>query len=766
MRKSKKIFNIFMVMISLVCCLGMFTACKKKDDDKKPTAIAIAASMIELEYDTVVYDRLAKEPTVVLKSGETTIAATEYTIAYEDNVNVGTAKVTVAAKEGSTVVSGSASKEFTITVAELPAIAEIPYAVYSGDAQVPNVSISGLLSTDYDIAWEYKALDANDTAYAELNKATNNFVETGHYRVTATGKGNYQGTKTAVYSIYNPFGTISLNANEATYDGNSHTPVASVDSLTEGVDYEIAYAYKAPGATDFVTYTIGEGKESDAFVNAGEYRVIAKGLGIYGGEKYATFTIHAIDLPAATMSSGVSYDGTSKTPSYAVGGLTENQQYTTAWLYRTFDGEFTEYNLNQHASLNFISAGEYKLVVTGVGNYKGTQEIVYTISRANITATVSKENYTFNGDKGKLNISLGGVTETPTCVYYYRAGTHTTIGEASQWAEYSLELNLNAGIYSLYATVGGLTNYNTTTTAIIQFEVYKDELKGIPNISGQEYTYDGQSHDPQLLVTSRLGTGTLVEGVDYVLQWRRFDGENDVVYTPDAEHPELNFVDYGVYSVQLYGYGNYTITDRTAITCETYFTINKATMDTFTVQREGYIYGETPTYFVLKGVNGANGAVTLGATITYEVKKMGDTPSEWTVITKETPLECGTYIIRAKASGVANYNDKLTTSSATEANMFTISGAYLAEGDLTLAMTTPNDATTLSVSNNTDDDAVLTGATITYYYYVTGAEGSAQEFVKGTTVLEAGSYKIYAVVEDMTNYNDFTTNAVDYVVEA
>ena len=28
MSKLKKMFNIFMVMISLVCCLGMFAACK------------------------------------------------------------------------------------------------------------------------------------------------------------------------------------------------------------------------------------------------------------------------------------------------------------------------------------------------------------------------------------------------------------------------------------------------------------------------------------------------------------------------------------------------------------------------------------------------------------------------------------------------------------------------------------------------------------------------------------------------------------------
>ena len=759
MRKSKKIFNIFMVMISLVCCLGMFAACKKDNDP--PPAVAITEEMIELEYETVVYDRTEKKPTVVLKNGETTIGSSEYSVEYESNINVGTAKVTVKAKDDSTVVTGSASKEFAITVAELPDISALGYNVYNGESQVPSVSISGLLATDYDISWEYKELNADDDAYVTLNKATNNFVEKGDYKVTATGKGNYQGTKTAVYSIYNAFGNVTLSSSGIDYNGLSHIPTATVEGLTEGEDYEISYSYKAPGETEFTSYEIAEGKENSAFVDAGEYRVIATGKGIYGGEKYALFTIRAIDLPATTMSSGVVYDGTSKKPSYSVGSLTENQNYTIAWFYRPFGGTYTEYNLNALDSLNFISAGEYKLVVTGIGNYKGTQETVYTISRATLTATVSKANYTYNGEKGKLDVAVE-TTENPTKTYYYKAGEHTEIGDASEWAEYSLDLNLNAGVYSLYAVVSGFVNYEEITTPISKFEVYKDELKGIPNLSGAEYVYDGLSHDPQIQVYAKLGTQTLVEGVDYVLQWRRQYGGGlyDVEYTPDPEHPELNFVDEGVYSVKLYGYGNYTISDRTAITCETYFTISNATMADFSVQRQGYVYGTTPTDFELKGANGANGAVTLGATITYSVKRMGSDSNPWITITKDTVLDAGTYIIRATASGVANYNDKSTTSKATEANLFTVSGAYLAENALSVSIT-DNDIETLKV---TGDATILEGATITYYYYISGSEGEPA-VLEEDTVLSVGIYKIYAVVSNMKNYNDFTTDPVDYVVE-
>ncbi len=761
MRKSKKIFNIFMVMISLVCCLGMFAACKKDDD--VPPVISITGTMIELEYNTVVYDRTEKKPTVVLKDGDTTINADEYTVTYENNVNVGTAKVKVAAKEGSTLVSGSAETTFTITVAELPDITAMGYNVYNSESQVPSVSISGLLATDYDIAWEYKTLEAEDDAYVALDKSVNNFVEKGDYRVTATGKGNYQGTKTAVYSIYNPFGNVTLDRTSADYSGASHTPVATVEGLTEGEDYEISYAYKAPGETEFASYDIDGVSEVDIFVDAGEYRVIATGKGIYGGEKVALFTINAINVPTITMSGGVVYDGSSKTPSYDVGGLTESENYTIAWFYRASEGDdYAEYNLNVIESLNFVNAGDYKLVVTGRGNYKGTQEKVYTIARANVSATVSKANYTFNGDKGKLDVTLG-VPVSARSTFYYRAGTHTEIGDASEWAEYSLDLNLNAGVYSLYAEVEAITNYNETITPIIQFEVYKDELKGIPNLTGLEYVYDGQSHDPQIIVSAKLGTTPLVEGVDYRLEWKRqyAGGQNEVTYIPDPEHPELNFVDEGIYIVKLYGYGNYTISDRTAINCETYFTIINATMDDFTVQRQGYVYGTTPTDFELKGANGTHGAVTLGATITYQVKKMGSDANPWTVITKDTVLDAGTYIIRAIASGVANYNDKQTKSTPQEGvNLFTVSGANLGANALSLVIT-DNNRESMTVTGNA---SALEGATITYYYYATGSEGEAA-VLEEDTVLEAGSYKVYAVVSNMKNYNDFTTNAVDLVVE-
>jgi cobalamin biosynthesis protein CobT len=74
-----------------------------------------------------------------------------------------------------------------------------------------------------------------------------------------------------------------------------------------------------------------------------------------------------------------SYDGTSKTPSLTVKDgeiiLTENVDYTVSYTY----GEDLE--AKDFSNAEFIEAGNYKLVITGIGNYAGsTAETVFAIN--------------------------------------------------------------------------------------------------------------------------------------------------------------------------------------------------------------------------------------------------------------------------------------------------------------------------------------------------------------------------------------------------
>ena len=75
-------------------------------------AKTVSSPTITLSETNYTYDGQAKEPTVTVKDGETTIPASEYTVSYSNNTNVGTATATIADKEGGNyTVSGSATFE-------------------------------------------------------------------------------------------------------------------------------------------------------------------------------------------------------------------------------------------------------------------------------------------------------------------------------------------------------------------------------------------------------------------------------------------------------------------------------------------------------------------------------------------------------------------------------------------------------------------------------------------------------------------------------
>lgn len=158
-----------------------------------------------------------------------------------------------------------------------------------------------------------------------------------------------------------------------TYTGEELTPSILVQNgettLVEGTDY-------------FIIYKNADGTDSDGkFINAGSYVVTVTGIGDYYGTIEKTFTIlpKEFTFDTALDSDSASYDGTSKTPSLTVKDgeiiLTENVDYTVSYTY----GEDLE--AKDFSNAEFIEAGNYKLVITGIGNYAGsTAETVFAIN--------------------------------------------------------------------------------------------------------------------------------------------------------------------------------------------------------------------------------------------------------------------------------------------------------------------------------------------------------------------------------------------------
>ena len=147
---------------------------------------AASLSSITLSPTSYTYDGTAKKPTATVKSGTTTLTSgTHYTLAYSNNTNVGTATVTATGKGNYT---GTKSATFKINAAALSSITLSATSYnYDGTAKKPTATVkSGTKTltsgTDYTLAYS-------------------NNTNVGTATVTATGKGNYTGTKSATFTI-------------------------------------------------------------------------------------------------------------------------------------------------------------------------------------------------------------------------------------------------------------------------------------------------------------------------------------------------------------------------------------------------------------------------------------------------------------------------------------------------------------------------------------------------------------------------------------
>ena len=171
------------------------------------------------------YTGVAKTPTVTVKDGSTTLTnGTHYTVAYNNNINAGTATVTVTGKGNYT---GTKTANFTINPknASNLTINSISARTYNGSAQTPTVTVKDG-STTLTSGTHYTVAYSNNT-------------NAGTATVTITGKDNYTGTKTAYFTINKAPLTITAKSYtinqkddlpefEVTYSGFKNSETSSV----------------------------------------------------------------------------------------------------------------------------------------------------------------------------------------------------------------------------------------------------------------------------------------------------------------------------------------------------------------------------------------------------------------------------------------------------------------------------------------------------------------------------------------------------------
>jgi hypothetical protein len=229
-------------------------------DLKAPKNIATAT--VTLTQTAYTYDGTAKTPAVtVTLNGATLTKDTDYTVAYSNNINVGTATVAVTGKGK---YSGTVTAQFTITKPDVAltdiagaslTLAKASYA-YDGTAKTPAITV--MLNG--------KTL-AQGTGYTV---AYSNNVNIGTATVTVTGKGDYKGSKTVSFKIIPKTvtvtkATVGKKLVKATW--------AKADAQQKITGYQIQYRIKGKSkwskptsvSAKKLTYTIKKLKKGKAY---------------------------------------------------------------------------------------------------------------------------------------------------------------------------------------------------------------------------------------------------------------------------------------------------------------------------------------------------------------------------------------------------------------------------------------------------------------------------------------------------------------------
>ncbi len=289
---------------------------------------------VRLSQELYTYSGEAFEPSVsVLRDGEPLDAGEDYTVTYSNNVNAGTASVTV---KGIQTFAGNVTKTFEIEPVDIQTLGgyvePVESQTYTGVAiePVPTVIVGAkTLEPGKDFTVTYK----------------NNIKVSGKpAEFTVAGTGNYTGSVSSDFMILPKaiVPVITLKYKSCIYDGTEKTPEITVkdgNTIVSADDYSATYA--------------------DGRINIGTYEVEVELKGNYTGTGKTSFDIKAASISKASITGIVnkSYTGKVQTqsPVVKVGAATLISGTDYTYVYR-----------------NNTKAGTASIVFTGIGNYTDT----------------------------------------------------------------------------------------------------------------------------------------------------------------------------------------------------------------------------------------------------------------------------------------------------------------------------------------------------------------------------------------------------------
>ena len=458
-------------------------------------------------------------PTVTDKADKKLEAVTDYTVEYStsDFTNVtGTITVTIT---GIGNYTGTVVRTYAITPAEVTVTANNANKVYGENDPELTATVSGTLGNDtvaYTLAREAgeNAGKYKITVTGEENQGNYHVTYTaGEFEITKSGEliltaeltgesatkvydGNplaggatsnvKEGTTitystdggatwtTEVPSITN-VGTLNITARaenpnyepaETTYSLTvTHaTAIVTAENKTKvygTADPELTATVSGTLGNDTVAYTLAR----EAGENAGKYKITVTGEENQGNYK-VTYTPGTFEItPKSIIPDGPETPEDKKT-----GIKVENPGDVK------YDGkdhaekpvvkdEKTGVTLEEGKDYEIVypddikNAGEITATVVGKGDYEGSFEIKYNITKRDVTFTSATDSKQYDGNaltNGNVEITGDGFIEGEGAEYKV-TGTQTQVGNSANEFEYTLNENTLASNYDITKVVGTLT---------------------------------------------------------------------------------------------------------------------------------------------------------------------------------------------------------------------------------------------------------------------------------------------------------------------
>ena len=535
----------------------------------------------------------------------------EYTVYYKvtaTNYNdvTGSEKVTINAKSISGVTIDLDNNQY-----EYDGIAKTPIPTVKDD------SITLIQDQDYTVSYE-------------------NNTNAGTGKVIITGTGNYEGTATKNFTIQGESMVVNAEGYTGTYDGNAYGITVTVTDPEDGATVKYG---TTEGAYDLDT--------SPTYTNVGEYtvyyEVTATSYNDVTGN--AKVTINAKSISGVTVdldNNQYTYDGTAKTPIPTVKDdsttLTQDQDYTISY----------ENNTN---------VGTGTVIITGKGNYEGTETKEFTIQEASMIVNAEGYTETYDGNAHGITVTVTKPEDGATVKY----GTTEVTYDLDASPTYT-----NVGEYTVYYKVTAANYSDVTGNAKVTINA--KSISGVTvDLDNNQYIYDGTEITP--IPTVKDGNTILIQDQDYTISYE-------------------NNINIGTGTVIITGKGNYegTATKNFAIQESPIIVSEREYTGTY----DGNAHGITVIV-----INPADGATV----------KYGTTEGTYNLDASPTYTNVGEYTVYYKVTAT-NYSD-VTGNVKVIINAKSISGVtvdldnnqYIYDGTAKTPIPTVKDGSTILTQN-------------------------------------------------------------------